>query len=275
MSGHTGASTARSFIRWLGGRQREARLISTVAPSRFGRYFEPFLGSGALFFALGSEGRLRHGAFLSDVNEDLILAYRAVRDEPSTLVDHLADHVYRHTPAYFRAVRALDRGPDFASMLPIERAARFIYVTNAAYRNSWRVDQRGRVTSSLDPASVPDDPSIAELTAACMALRPAAISRCDFRAALNLVESADLVFLDPPYLEPETGRDLGRYAAPHFGWSDRRAVWDHFRRLADIGAYVVLLDRWSDDLVRALGRFRIQQRGNSRSDEALVMNWDE
>ena len=71
---------ARPFLRWAGGKGRLLPTLMKYVPASFDRYFEPFLGGGALFFALANAGKLRNGASLSDTNRQLVETYQTVRD---------------------------------------------------------------------------------------------------------------------------------------------------------------------------------------------------
>ena len=75
------------FLKWAGGKGRLAPLLASLAPPRIGVYHEPFLGAGALFFHLTRTDRIER-ARLSDRNEDLISAYRVVRDDTDALLPH-------------------------------------------------------------------------------------------------------------------------------------------------------------------------------------------
>src|SRR5664280_2687899 len=69
------SSTPRAFLRWAGSKRSLLRHVVPVLPAQFNNYWEPFLGSGSLFFTLQPAR-----AFLSDMQPDLIATYLAVRD---------------------------------------------------------------------------------------------------------------------------------------------------------------------------------------------------
>jgi DNA adenine methylase len=65
------------FIKWAGGKVQLIPQIVRLIPPRFARYFEPFLGGGAVFLQLASPDR---NAFLSDINYKLINAYKVIKN---------------------------------------------------------------------------------------------------------------------------------------------------------------------------------------------------
>src|SRR4029453_7956743 len=81
---------ARPLLKWAGGKRQLLPALRRFYPAEFGRYFEPFLGSGAVFFDLLTSGGLSgHRVFLTDSNRDLIGCYETVRDAPDEVIRHL------------------------------------------------------------------------------------------------------------------------------------------------------------------------------------------
>src|SRR5262245_21047817 len=75
----------RPFVKWAGGKRQLLSELLSRRPHRFERYHEPFLGGGALFFALSGQGLLGvKRARLADINSELINAYQVVRDRVET-----------------------------------------------------------------------------------------------------------------------------------------------------------------------------------------------
>ena len=80
------------FVKWAGGKGKILSTLDSMVPSLFNRYFEPFLGGGAMFFHLISNRNMRFAAYLSDTNRELITAYQIVKDNVKELVQHLEKH---------------------------------------------------------------------------------------------------------------------------------------------------------------------------------------
>ena len=84
------------FLRWAGGKRRLTSLLIQAFPSNFdptvNRYFEPFIGGGALMFATGNKygdlyipGKNIH---INDSNPDLVITYRAIKNQlPELLME--------------------------------------------------------------------------------------------------------------------------------------------------------------------------------------------
>lgn len=87
----------RPLLKWAGGKRQLLPALRRYYPAGFGRYIEPFIGSGAVFFDLYAAGRLEgRRVLLADVNPDLIGCYRAVCDRAEAVVAALADLEAEH-----------------------------------------------------------------------------------------------------------------------------------------------------------------------------------
>ena len=88
----TRAKAVRPILKWAGGKRQLLPELRPFYPSRFERYLEPFLGSGAVFLDLYNGGRLAGPSVsLSDVNADVIGCYRTVRDDADAVIAALHD----------------------------------------------------------------------------------------------------------------------------------------------------------------------------------------
>src|SRR5258708_1640301 len=95
-----GRRPCRPFLKWVGGKRQLVPDLLARAPRSFGRYFEPFVGGGALFFHL-----CPRDAVLADANERLIRTYRAVPADVEVVIDLLRG--YPSDPAFYYRLRAV------------------------------------------------------------------------------------------------------------------------------------------------------------------------
>ena len=128
---------AHPFVKWAGGKRSLVREILKVLPETFGDYSEPFVGGGAVFFALDSRIREAH---LSDISLDLMLTYKMVTTRPDAVVDALQGHSRVHSPKHYRHVR--DKMHDTQD--PVILAARFIYLNKTCFNGLYRVNRATR-----------------------------------------------------------------------------------------------------------------------------------
>ncbi len=115
-------AAGRPFIKWAGGKRQLLLSLLQHAPQKTGRYFEPFIGGGALFFALQPKR-----AVLADVNARLIRTYKGVQNNVDDVIHLLRG--YPHNPTFFYKFREknIDAGSD------AEVAAWFIYLNKTGF----------------------------------------------------------------------------------------------------------------------------------------------
>lgn len=232
----------RPFIKWAGGKTRLLRRLLPHAPNDFCRYHEPFVGGGAMFFAL--RPRIASGAYLSDLNPDLINAWRTLRDDAQALYQALNRFKALDSKQYYYEQRQRD------PVDSIERAARFFYLNQTAWNGLWRVNRRGQFNVPWGQRAFRGFSS-SQLGRYSAALQDAEIEILDFRDALSRPEAGDFVYLDPPYLPLSDTSKFYFYTEQRFRESDLRDLATCCDELSQRGITWVLSNR-DTPLVRDL-----------------------
>lgn len=189
------------FLKWLGGKRRLARQIVALFPTSYGRYYEPFLGGGAIFLALEPKE-----AVLSDVEEALIETWQAVRDCP----EELMTQVNRYGRCLDKESYYRIRGGELPST-PVERAARFLYLNKMAFAGMYRVNRTGGFNVPYGGYGRKRLYSRKQLLAASKALQGATLRCASFDAVLKDAQRGDLVYCDPPYRGPSAYYQATRF----------------------------------------------------------------
>jgi DNA adenine methylase len=250
----------KPFLKWAGGKGKLLSEILPRLPKRFGRYHEPFVGGGAVFFALGPRR-----ATLSDINADLVTAYTAIRDNVEKVIRELAAH--QATEERFYEVRAWDS----CSLSPVESAARTIYLNRTCFNGLYRVNRRGRFNVPFGRYANPRICNPENLRTVSEALRGVKILHETVFSLSRRVRRGDLVYFDPPYDPLTPTASFTAYAKDGFGREEQRALARLFAELADRGVSVVLSNS-DTPFVRKLYRgFKIEtvfarRAINSRAD---------
>jgi DNA adenine methylase len=218
----------RSFLKWAGGKTRYARTLVSIAPDYTGRYREPFLGSGAVFFELAPST-----AALSDANGELVGCFEEVANDPHRVMALLDE--MPNTPEYFEQVRRQDP----CHLSAQERAARVIYLNKTSFRGLWRVNRRGQFNTPYGAYNRPYYNRDTMLRAS-KALTVAEFMTCDFEDAIDKAESGDWVYLDPPYVPLGGWADFKRYTPGQFSEEDHVRLRDAMVRATARGVLVTL-----------------------------------
>jgi DNA adenine methylase len=267
---------AQPIVKWVGGKGKLIGDLAARAPASYRRYFEPFVGGGALFFHLAPRS-----AVLSDVNADLVACYRAVRDDVEAVIAALAEHRERHSIEYYYAVR--DGWNDGTERGAAGRAATFIYLNKTCYNGLWRVNARGGFNVPMGRYVNPSILDAERLRAASAALGNAELEVRSFEGVLEEAKRGDLVYFDPPYHPLSATADFTTYAAGGFGAEDQERLAGVFARLAERGCAVMLSNSDTPFTRRLYARYRVDRvyaprAVNSRADrrgavaEILVSN---
>ena len=95
----------RPFLKWAGGKTQLTDALLERMPVYFNTYHEPFVGSGALFFRLYRECKIKQ-AILSDINAELIDTYLAIRNHVWEVIQLLSD--FPHNESFYCQIREKD-----------------------------------------------------------------------------------------------------------------------------------------------------------------------
>ena len=228
---------AYPFVKWAGGKRSLIPEIVKVMPEQFGSYWEPFVGGGAVFFALDSRIRKAH---LSDINLDLMLTYKMLYERPKDVIETLREHQRKHGPRYYLRVR----NKQHDQQDPVLLAARFIYLNKTCYNGLYRVNKKGRFNVPIgrhkNPAICDED----NLLAISKVLKKAKLKIETFSKIKP--KSGDLVYCDPPYDGAYSG-----YTDAGFGNDDQRALRDACVGWREAGCHVIVSNS-DTDLIRQL-----------------------
>lgn len=231
---------AQPFLKWAGGKGQMLKQYEAFFPtSPLRGYYEPFVGSGAVFFHLREQDLFDH-YYLGELNAELITCYRVVRDHVEDLIRLLAEHQDRHDKTHYYAVRAQDRDPAWANQPDVVRAARLMYLNKTCYNGLWRVNNSGHFNVPMgryrNPTIVDED----RLRAASLALQGVELAAVDFEAVMRLAQRRDFVYLDPPYFPRSKTANFTSYAPDSFGEYDHRKLALVFAELDRKGCRVML-----------------------------------
>lgn len=181
------------IVKWVGGKRQLMFELLKNMPANYNRYFEPFIGGGALFFELQPEN-----AYISDMNEELINLYSVVRDNLDGLIEDLEKHEV--SKEYFLNIRNIDRTEMFSKLSIIERASRFIYLNRTCFNGLYRVNYQGQFNVPFGNYSNPRIIDENNLKNCSELLKNTEIKVADFSEILTKVQKGDFVYFDPPYV---------------------------------------------------------------------------
>lgn len=200
----------KPFLKWAGGKTKLLPEIEKRLPETYDRYFEPFVGGGAVFFYLQPSKSV-----LLDVNYELINAYSQVRDNLEELIDHLKQHVY--DKEYYYHIRNADRTPEYAHWSDLQKASRFIYLNKTCYNALYRVNSKHQFNTPFGRYKNPTICDEEALRACHSALqRNVELFSGDFSLIETIVTPSDFIYFDPPYVPLSKTSNFTNYSHKPF-----------------------------------------------------------
>ena len=150
-------------------------------------YYEPFVGSGAVFFDLGAKN-----SFISDLNLELITIYLIIKKDVENLIQLLEIHKSKHCEEYFYKIRE----KQFLENA-VELSARFIYLNKTCYNGLYRVNKKGEFNSPFGKYKNPNIVDVDNLKLCSRYLQNVSIKYQDYSQINPKID--DFVYFDPPY----------------------------------------------------------------------------
>jgi DNA adenine methylase len=268
-------------LKWVGGKRQLLKEIGKYIPSKYSTYYEPFLGGGAVLFALQP-----NKAVVNDINAELINVYTVIRDHLEELIEDLKQH--KNEADYYYEIRELDRDKKkYHQLSNVEKASRIIYLNKTCYNGLFRVNQQGEFNSPFGRYKNPNIVNEPTLRAVSNYFNKAKITfKCgDFEEAVKGIRKGSFVYFDPPY-DPVsdsanfTGYDKGGFARDEQVRLKRLCDNLNSRNIKFLlsnSATDFILDLYKDYNITIVKANRaINSKGDKRGevDEVLVRNYE-
>ena len=263
------------FIKWAGGKRRLIPTLKEYMPPKeqINRYFEPFLGGGALFFHLQHKNSI-----LSDANQELIELYKIVKDNVEDLIRVLK--VHKNDKDYFYEVRAQEK----ENLTPVQRAARFIFLNKTCFNGLYRVNSKGKFNVPFGKYKNPKICDEEGLRSASMVLKKTTVQNVDFEKVAKEANTTDFIYFDPPYQPLSETSSFTSYTAKKFDEAEQKRLAKTYATLAEKGCFVMLSNSdtplirelYKDFYIHEVQASRAINRngdGRGKITELLVINY--
>ena len=249
------------FLRWAGGKRQLLGTLLAALPADFdlavNRFYEPFVGGGAVSLALASDlsgeelasaKGARKALVLNDVNDDLMNVYRVVVSDVEGLIKRLRRLERDTSSEAYYAMRAKEPTSDLA------RAARTIFLNKLSFNGLHRVRGDGKFNvpyGKVAKASLFDGDL---LRAVSRWLKHAELRSGSYSAALVGAQLGDVVYLDPPYIPLSATASFSKYAKDDFRELEQWALAGVVEGLSQRGVRVIFSNSNTELTRRIFGR---------------------
>lgn len=247
------------FLKWAGGKRWLVGSYRELLPKAFDRYFEPFLGGGAVYFSL-----CPHEALLSDRNGRLIECYEQIKLEPDRFSALMHKHQRAHSKTYYYDVRKKKLRS------PLKRAAQFLYLNRTCWNGLYRVNRDGFFNVPIGTKSnvVFEGESFREYA---NVLKDTDLVSCDFEESIAKARAGDFLFVDPPYTVRHNFNGFAKYNEEIFRWADQIRLRKALDEAARRGAMILLSNAHHEsvlELFSDLGAVHIVNRTSRIAGDA-------
>lgn len=226
----------KPFVKWAGGKRQLMTILKHYIPEVFNTYIEPFVGGGALLFEI-----LPKKAIINDINTDLMITYKVIKDKVEDLIEDLEKH--KNEKDYYYKIRSVNPN----NLSDVERASRFIYLNKTCYNGLYRENSKGQFNVPFGRYENPKILDKDNLKAVSEYLNSVDIEiyNTDYKEICKLAKKGDFVYLDPPYY-PVNKSSFTKYTKYDFSEKDHIELSEIFRQLDKKGCYIMLSNSASD-----------------------------
>ena len=224
------------FVKWAGGKRQLLPQIRERMPQHYNRYFEPFVGGGAVLFDLQPEH-----ALINDINKALINAYKIICEKPEEFlraVKQLDKEMQQNGKEYYYAKREDYNDKLMRAEYDVELAALFVFINKHCFNGLYRVNGKGlfNVPYNQSKCASVDEKLIMDIS---QVLQGVTILDGDFEDACADAQQGDFIFLDSPYA-PLNPASFESYTKEGFDMESHRRLARLYDDLTAKGCFCML-----------------------------------
>ena len=238
---------AAPFVKWAGGKRQLIPQIRERMPEKYNKYYEPFVGGGAVIFEL-----LPKDAVINDINRALINTYRVIKDmlaEFLAWLNKLDREMWEDGKKYYYMLREHYNDKLMQDEFDVELAALFVFLNKHCFNGLYRVNGKGLFNVPYNN-SRRESCDMETIMAVSEYLKEVTIMEGDFQNACEDADKGDFVFIDSPYA-PLNPTSFEAYTKEGFDVESHRRLAALFDELTARGCYCMLTNH-NTDLINEL-----------------------
>ena len=267
----------KPFMKWAGGKRQLLDELVQRLPEHYNRYYEPFLGCGALLLHLHPKQ-----AVAGDINKQLINIWLQIRDNVKTVIQELRwlEQIPATKERYLKVRNDFNLLKERQS---VSLAAALLWLNAHCFNGLYRVNKNtGNFNVPWNQRQNVCTPDIDNLCEMSEYLKTVDITVRPYQETCNAAEEGDFVYLDPPYA-PLTKTSFTAYSQDEFGEREQEKLAAFFRILTERKVFVMLSNHDTPSVRKLYSSYNIntiQVRRNINSDgnnrkgvEVIVTNY--
>lgn len=263
------------IVKWAGGKRALTDKLIALLPEKFGTYYEPFFGSGALYCALQPEN-----AVIGDTNPGLMAMYKKVRDDPVPFGKTLMELEYIYNRADFAGQANMYYNlRTMYNQYKTDVPAVFVFLNKTGFNGLYRENRKGDYNTPFGKRSSVKMCDRDNILRWSRALQTAFIVtpdflHGDFEDTVDSAAAGDFVYFDPPYYGT-----FEKYSGRGFTYADNLRLARLMARLSEKGVYCMMSNADCSFIRKRYAAYNIHEvtvcRGMSRSreKELIITNY--
>lgn len=274
-------SSIAPFVKWAGGKRQLLPQIRKRMPEKYNRYYEPFVGGGAVTFEL-----LPANAIINDINRALVNTYRQIRQVPQDFlreVNKIDEAMWEDGKEYYYAMRQNYNDKLMKEEFDPKLAALFVFLNKHCFNGLYRVNGKGlfNVPYNNSRSKSCDKDSILAISEY---LKQINILEGDFQAACEQAGKGDFVFMDSPYA-PLNPTSFEAYTKEGFDIKSHQRLANLYDELTERGCRCMLTNHNTELINELYGnkgykidvvsvkRMINSDASNRKGEEVIICNY--
>lgn len=228
--------SATPFVKWAGGKRQLIYKIKDKMPNTYNKYFEPFVGGGAVFFEIQPSI-----VTINDINKALINAYKQIQNYPEEFyetIQPLDENIKRYGKEFYYETREKYNNKLIKKEYDLELAATFVFLNKHCFNGLYRVNKKGLFNVPYNNSTRPSC-TYEDIMNVSMVLENVTIEQGDFERICDLAGEGDFVFLDSPYA-PINSTSFESYTKDGFDKESHIRLANTFKEMTERGCYCML-----------------------------------
>lgn len=256
------------LLKWAGSKTAlSPEILSHISRIGFRRYFEPFLGSGAIFFRLAPAL-----AVIGDANPHLMKLYSVVKRNPAQLAEQL--EIITRRAEKLEGSAFIDfyyhMRDEFPHKSAAANSALLIFLNRHCWNGLYRENASGRFNTPIGSRhSLQELPTLEQLGTLSGLLQNAALRLDDFEHVIALARAGDFVYLDPPYIPISATARFTSYNQRDFNWQDQVRLKKTLFSLNERGISFLLSNSGSKGVAAFYSEFNVKLIEVNRSINSI------
>lgn len=265
---------AKPILKWAGGKSSILLELFDFFPKKFNRYFEPFLGGGAVFLSLNKNFT---NAVINDMNKDIYTLYKSIRNNPNELMQELDKLEIKYSEEFYYDLRKHIPETD------LERAARTLFLNKTGFNGLYRLNSKGHFNVPFGKRekcpSLYDKKNFIEVSAR---LKKSILTNSDFENIIDSAEYGDFIYCDPPYEPLTASSSFNSYNSGGFSFLDQERLFHSCKRAVEKGVTVIISNSNSPKIIDLykdwdIHKIKVKRMINSKGDgrgkiEEVIIN---